>query len=268
MAWSFRSGWVTGNPVGASDLNAIAADIHTWGGNVDGGRYGLTNAGFLTLAPGDLPGNSYTVTAGSWSAGVAVLTIGAHGIKVGQHVSISSVTPTGYNSTDAAITAVTSTTISYSVLSNPGAWSSGGTVIVNGVSVAAGMMGVDSNGVLRVYNGASWAIPGDFAPPAVTVANGANQNVVFGGGGVQSIVLTGPTGAFNIGGFSGGIPGQLLQVINGQAQTLTLNHNDSGSSSGNRIFVPAQANAVLRSSGYSTATLLNSGSFWWLMSTN
>jgi hypothetical protein len=267
MAWGFLTGWINGQVPAASDFNAIGADLRTRGGPVDGGNYGRANTSFLTLIAGDLPGTSYTVTAGSWASGVATLTIGAHNIKVNQHVSVSSVTPTGYNTTDVAISAVTGTTISFALLSNPGAWSSGGTVIVDATGAAAGMLAIGPQGYLLRYNGTTWTSPISAPPVAVTLVNGANQNVAIPGFGVAFIITVGPTGGFSIGGIAGGVAGQVLNIINSTGQQLTLNHQDAGSVSANRINVPAGANAVLRS-GNSTATLIYAGSFWWVMATN
>jgi hypothetical protein len=70
---------------------------------------------------------TFTVTAASWAAGTATVTIGAHSLVVAQTVNITGASPSGYNGIY-QITAVTGTTISYALASNPGSWSSGGTV--------------------------------------------------------------------------------------------------------------------------------------------
>lgn len=55
MAWLFNPliNWVTAprNPT-AADLDNIARDHRTWGGNVDGGGYGLSNISSLTVTGG------------------------------------------------------------------------------------------------------------------------------------------------------------------------------------------------------------------------
>jgi hypothetical protein len=153
------STWVDGTTSPhAADFQNIAADIHTAGGNRDGAGYGLPNNAFLTLVPGDLPGNSYPVTAASWAGGVATLTIGANNLQIGQHVSISGITPSGYNVADAVVTNTGGggTQIMYALASNPGAWSSGGTVIVSGVSAAAGMLAIDHAGAIWTYYSGTW----------------------------------------------------------------------------------------------------------------
>lgn len=72
-----------------------------------------------------------TISAGSWSSGTATVTIGAHTIQVGDLITITGVSPTGYNVTGGVITAVTSTQIKYAVSSNPGAYVSGGILVAN-----------------------------------------------------------------------------------------------------------------------------------------
>ena len=74
------------------------------------------------------PANSFTVTGASWSSGTATYTVSAsRGYRVGEEGSVTGVTPSGYN-VSGAVTAVTSTTVSFAVASNPGAYSSGGTI--------------------------------------------------------------------------------------------------------------------------------------------
>ena len=71
---------------------------------------------------------SLTVTAGSWSDPTATFTVGgSHGVIVGDVVNVAGVTPTGWNGRF-VVTAVASTTVSVKITTNPGSWSSGGTV--------------------------------------------------------------------------------------------------------------------------------------------
>ena len=72
-----------------------------------------------------------TVTGGSWTDGTATLTFANQTFNpyvVGQKFIISGVAPAGYNNSGTAVTltAVTPTSISYALASNPGAWVSGG----------------------------------------------------------------------------------------------------------------------------------------------
>jgi hypothetical protein len=155
--WNYDpSAWVNGATIPQlSDFQAIATDLHTRGGNVDGGGWGRVNTAFLTFTPGALPGTQYNVTAASWTGYVATLTIGGHSIKVNQIVGVSGITPSGYNVT-ATVTAVTGTTISFALGSNPGAYVSGGLVLVGAVTPGYGTVAVDGNLNVQVWNGSSY----------------------------------------------------------------------------------------------------------------
>lgn len=176
MAQKFNpAAWTSGTIPAVADFQNIAADLATRGIAIDGGGYGRANSAYLTLMPKDLPGTAYTVTAASWSTGVATLTIGAHNLIVNQHVKVASITPSGYNATDVVITAVTGTTISYAVASNPGAWSSGGTVTADLITTPGnGTIAIDSHNAVWVYYSGAWQrlSPLVVADPTVnTVAN-------------------------------------------------------------------------------------------------
>lgn len=92
------------------------------GGTSGSGQWDLTS---LETAPA----NTFSVSGAAWSSGVATLTVAStRGLRVGEEVSVSGITPAGYDTDRAEITALTSTTISYAVSSNPGAYSAGGTI--------------------------------------------------------------------------------------------------------------------------------------------
>lgn len=75
------------------------------------------------------PLNSFTITNASWSAGIATVDMAStFGMRVGEYVSVSGMNPTGFNVSNAAITAVTPTGVSYALESNPGAFVAGGTM--------------------------------------------------------------------------------------------------------------------------------------------
>lgn len=70
---------------------------------------------------------SYTITGATWASSVATITVNTtHCFLVGDAVTIASVSPSGYNGTY-VLTAVTGTTLSYALATNPGTYSSGGT---------------------------------------------------------------------------------------------------------------------------------------------
>jgi hypothetical protein len=84
----------------------------------------------LTVMPG-APRNSFTVTGASWAAGIATYTVATNALyelRVGEYVTISGMTPSGYNVTNVPITAVTATTVAVAIAVDPGAFSAGGTI--------------------------------------------------------------------------------------------------------------------------------------------
>lgn len=263
MSWLFNpSGWTNGVTIPfVADYQNIAADIQTAGANRDSGGYGIPNSSFLALNPGDLPGTTYTVSSAYWSFGFITVTLtGPHQIQVGQHVSIAGITPTGYNSSDAVVTTVASGIIVCALASNPGTWTSGGTVVVSGTAAANGMLAVDPNYVLRVYSPNGWltpeAIPAD---GTVVLANGANENIAIGTNDV--IMITGPTAGYSLGGFTGGVNGRKLWVCDVAGQVMTVNHEDSGSAAGNMLFIPTGAPFVC-GSVFSTLLFIYSSPYW------
>lgn len=79
------------------------------------------------------------------------------------------------------------------------------------------------------------------------LSNGANENVsslVSVGTNPNFPLLldvSGPTGAFSIGGFANPMPGKVVYLWNPTGQTMTINHADSGSLSANQINTPTGA---------------------------
>ena len=92
-------------------------------------------------APGVVPG-TFAITGASWSNSIETVTIGTHGIKPGQHISVAGASPASYDIFDGTVTAVTPDSVSFANPQNPGAYSSGGNVLANLVS-------------FRVQNGAN-----------------------------------------------------------------------------------------------------------------
>jgi hypothetical protein len=70
---------------------------------------------------------TYSVTGASWSSGTATLTIGSNTLLGRDSVSVSAVSPSGYNG-NFQLTGETSTTVSYPLAANPGTYSGGGSV--------------------------------------------------------------------------------------------------------------------------------------------
>ena len=74
-----------------------------------------------------------TVTGASWSSNVATLTFSAltTALPVGTVITVAGMTPSGYNVSNVQVLASpapTTTQLSYALLSNPGAFSAGGTI--------------------------------------------------------------------------------------------------------------------------------------------
>jgi hypothetical protein len=84
MAWSYDpSAWVDGSPVvHATDFQHIAADIHTWGGDVNAGAHNLTNVaglsypGVMTISGATLGTSGIRLTP---TTGSGALSVGGSG---------------------------------------------------------------------------------------------------------------------------------------------------------------------------------------------
>lgn len=116
---------------------------------------------------------------------------------------------------------------------------------------------------------------GTAAFTAITLVNGANQNVNLasvpvGVGGILRIRITGPSAAFNIGGFTNGADGLMLIVLNDSiAFAMTLNNADGGSTAANRIKTLTGGNVAIGSTNGAVATLMydSNVSLWVLLAT-
>jgi len=75
------------------------------------------------------PANTFATTGGSWASGIATITVAStFGLRVGEEISVSGVSPAGYNTASAVITELAAGSIKYAVTSDPGAYASAGTV--------------------------------------------------------------------------------------------------------------------------------------------
>lgn len=81
------------------------------------------------IAPSSIA-TSIAVTGASWASNVATLTFSAitTALPVGMVITVTGMTPSGYNVSNVQITASTTTSVSFALASNPGAFSSGGTI--------------------------------------------------------------------------------------------------------------------------------------------
>lgn len=100
-----------------------------------------------------------------------------------------------------------------------------------------------------------------------SLANGANHNV--NAQGRSYLKISGPTAAYTITGFSGGVDGQRLVVQNAVAQNLTFTHVDAGSLAANRLYLFGGGSLTLTGTGNgpggSAEFIYDSGSSAWIL---
>jgi hypothetical protein len=249
-------------------LEWIQDDLLTWGGNVDAGGNGLTNAQFVALNPGALVGTQFTVTSASWaSTGGGQITYGfAAGtfqIQAGQYVTISGASPSGYNLVLVPVVSSTSTSIVVAAPTNPGTWSSGGTIQVGGMNPATGAIQTDPYGNVWQYDGSVWVVLQKVKSTTYTLTGSSPyENIPLGN--ETLIQLIGPTGAYSLGGFvppAGAPANWRVTVMDGTGHVMTFVYMDSGSSAGNKIFIPSGSNFVC-SHPYAAVDLIYDGTQW------
>jgi hypothetical protein len=121
------SWWVT--PWGTPSWPAIGPDVT--GGNIAGvGGHANNIPAELCYANAPVDTtyqHSYSVTTAKWSSGTATVSANVGSVVEGE-VTVSGVSPSGYNGTF-QVTASTSSTVSYALASNPGTFTSGGSVL-------------------------------------------------------------------------------------------------------------------------------------------
>jgi hypothetical protein len=233
MSWSSfnPTAWTAGVTIPqVSDYQGIYSDLRARGGVIDGGGYGRANTSYVILIPGELPGTQHSVSSATWAGGVATLTVGGHSIQVNQRVTVSGNSLSGYNTpTDSvAISAVTSTSISFTLASNPGGTGTGGTVLVDGVTPAYGMLAVDQSLNFKIWNGSAWVAATTASnAPVWWVASGAPSSSLGSNGdmylnsatgdiygpkaagawGSPDVNVKGPTGYSAVWNVGAGVPG-------------------------------------------------------------
>lgn len=120
--------------------------------------------------------------------------------------------------------------------------------------------------VTKILAGTSGSGSLSYPPKAMTLSNGANNDLAIAGAGF--VRITGPTGAFSISGFAAGQDGEVLRVFNATTQAMTIT-NQATSSASNQINTLTGADVVLRS-GTSFASFIydSTSSKWILTGTN
>lgn len=102
---------------------------------------------------------------------------------------------------------------------------------------------------------------------SATLANGLNSNIATPT--TSFVRLTGPTGAFSVGGFTGGVDGYNLTIYNATAQAMTIVNEDASSTAGNRIKTLTGGNVVLRAGTSAARLIYDATDFRWvLLATN
>lgn len=92
-----------------------------------------------------------------------------------------------------------------------------------------------------------------FRTGSVALANGLNSNISTPA--FANIRITGPTGAFAVGGLTGGVDGRIVRLYNTVSQTMTIENENGSSTAGNRITTLTGANIVLRATARSYVSL-------------
>lgn len=122
-------GTFTGNRLGKFQVTGAWYEIGTTSGSRTT-TYNVPNNGKQLWVPALwVQGATWTITAASWAAGVATFTATGHDMLVGQRVTVTGVTPSGYNVDDVYITDLTDNTFSVALVADPGTWTSGGTAV-------------------------------------------------------------------------------------------------------------------------------------------
>ena len=116
-----------------------------------------------------VPGTTISVTGASWSGGTATISHSGTTFAIGSVVTVTGISPTGYNGTY-AITGSSSGQIQYAIAADPGTYSSGGSLQVNGAIYNA----PTSTSVLISPNNILISIPAAIgvAPVGVHFSNG------------------------------------------------------------------------------------------------
>jgi hypothetical protein len=117
-----------------------------------------TNGGIQYYPAVWVDSDPITITGASWSGGIATYTSSAgHKFHVGEEVTTTGATPSGYNVTDTVITARTATTFSIAMAADPGAWSSGGLAVVPEAYPCAGSLVVAASTATDVRGKCHWS---------------------------------------------------------------------------------------------------------------
>ncbi len=245
-------------------------------------QFNVSNAGIVTV--GQWQATAIAVAYGGTGATTASaartnlgLVIGTDVAAVSHEHSALAVTsgqfdiariPTGTTSTTVALGDHTHTQLhdrSHAVTSTSDHTATAWRVFYSNGSGNVTELALGASGTVLTSGGAS-AAP-SFATPAggtPTVASPSqitsNQNDYAGA--TADINRLSSDAARDITGFSGGTDGKTLVLVNVGSNTITLKHQDSGSSAGNRIIVPWAADYILAADGAAVLVYDNTTSRW------
>lgn len=95
------------------------------------------------------------------------------------------------------------------------------------------------------------------------LVNGLNSDIALSN--TSWLRITGPTGAFSVGGFTLGVDGRRLTIFNTVAQQMTIVNNDGSSAAANRITTLTGGNVVLRAGTSSASFIYEDVSDTWIL---
>jgi hypothetical protein len=127
-----------------------------------------------TSAGTNIASNTVSITGATFNSGAATTTYTAkHSFSLGQIVTITGISPSGYNKTSQAITAYTDTTFTVGVVSS-GTYVSGGTATHDGYSITA----VSGTGSFATYTSSNSLKEGDYISITGVTPSGYNSTLV------------------------------------------------------------------------------------------
>ena len=104
----------------------------------------------------------------------------------------------------------------------------------------------------------------DYAPVALTMVTGGNADLALPDG--STFLVTGPGGAFNLEGMTGGVDGRRIVVYNPVAQNMTVENEEATSTAAYRITTNTGADVVTTAAGCFTF-IYDGGTSRWLLIT-
>lgn len=186
-----------------------------------------------------------TITAASWSGGVATYTTSAaHNYSIGTQVVISGMTPSGYNGFYAVTTVPTTTTFTVAIVSDPGTATVFGTssYIAHGVESTTFNNNIFSNNVL-------YGVRVDTQSPGVSIVGNTVKNcnnygmqIASGNGTISGNTVSGSylDGIYVITGSTGYMPLDQLHIVDNEVY-----NNNTGAGSHDGISINGAVNTPI-----------------------